>query len=120
MRILVIEDDAQTRRTLERILRGMFHDASIVCVDSAGQAIAHLEQVGDAGMFDLVSSDFNLVGNHTGGDVLDWVRGHLPRLARRFMFVSGNDAARRYGVPYVEKPCDLASFRAAVRALLCL
>lgn len=119
MRVLVIEDDANTRRTLIRALRYIFPGVDPVAAESADQAIRLLQESACQGpAFDLVTSDYNLGGIRTGGDVLDWIQTHLSYLGRRFVFVSGNDAIRLRGVPYLEKPFAFDDFRTAVRSLV--
>jgi len=119
MRALVIEDDASIRRTLIHALRRTFPGVNTIVAESADEAIALLQESACEGpAFDLITSDFNLLGTRTGGDVLDWIQAHLSHLESRFVFVSGNDAIRLRGVPYLEKPFTFDDFRATVRSLV--
>ncbi len=119
MRILVVEDNANISRMLNNMLRRIFPGATTTTVASADEAIAHLRDSACEGpTFDLVTCDYDLVGVRTGGDVLDWVQAHLSHLERRFVFVSGNDAIRQRGVPFLEKPFGFSSFRAVLHEVV--
>lgn len=102
MRVLVVEDDPLLRKVILRVFRKN-HDAEFFAAESARDAITLLQQH----TFDAVVSDFDLTGPSHGGNLLEWIRANMPRLESRFMFLSGNDRARAYGVRYIDKACEL-------------
>lgn len=119
MRVLVIEDSAPLRRAIIGILRRTFPGVDTLAAETADDAIALLEQSACKGpAFDLVISDYNLLGWRTGGDVLDWIQAHLSYLERRFVFLSSDPAIQLRGVPFFDKPCDLDAFRAKLREIV--
>lgn len=109
-RVLHVEDNASIARCTAAVLR---RDAlEVVSVTTAEAAIALLA----IEHFDLVISDYDLAGRGTGADVLAAVRADLDRPP--FLFVSGNDAVRDLGVPWLDKPASAVDLRAAIAALL--
>lgn len=119
MRALVVEDDANVRRSTISILRRTFPGIDTIAAESADEAIGLLEESACEGpAFDLVVSDYNLLGVRTGGDVLDWIQAHLSYLEKRFVFIASDDAIRLRGVPYFDKPCDLNELRATLRQIV--
>lgn len=119
MKVLLIEDNVYLQRTFSRMIR-VFYGASshVQIVDSADGAIqAILDSVIDH-QFDVVISDYNLVGAKTGADVLNWIKEHTPHLERRFLFLSGNPDVKKLHPHWIEKPCDTAQLRAAISAVL--
>jgi CheY-like chemotaxis protein len=119
MRALVVEDDANVRRATISIVRRTFPGVDIIAAESADEAIGLLEESACKGPpFDLIVSDYNLLGTRTGGDVLDWIQAHLSYLEKRFVFLASDDAIRLRGVPFFEKPCDINELRVALRQLV--
>lgn len=119
MRVLVIEDDASVRRALIGALRRVFPGVDTIAAESADEAIMLLRESACEGpAFDLITSDYNLLGARTGGDVLDWIQAHLSHLESRFVFVSGNDAIRLRGVPFLEKPFVFADLREVLHGVV--
>ncbi len=70
-RILVVDDEPLTARTLERMVRHFGHDA--VVAESLDQAVARFSE----SAFDVVLSDMNL-GRWNGFDLLHHVRERAP------------------------------------------
>lgn len=119
MRALVIEDDAAIRRVIITTLRRTFPGINTLGAESADEAIALLQESACEGpAFDLVTCDYDLLGTRNGGDVLDWIQAHLSHLEERFVFVSGNDAIRLRGVPFLEKPFAFDDLRAMLRGVV--
>jgi DNA-binding NarL/FixJ family response regulator len=118
MKTLVIEDEPSIRRALLSFLRRMFPEAELHAVDSADGAIEQLRNALLDKPFDLIISDFNLVGPRTGGDVLEWIHIHATYLVDRFVFLTSDDRARRLHPRFLEKPCDPATLRAAIEATM--
>lgn len=113
MRVLFIEDNENVRRTLLGVLRRTLPGATFDTAESADEAIERLKDSACTGpSYDLVISDYNLVGVCTGGDVLTWIQEHLSYLVSRFVFLtSQTDAVRDRGVPYFDKPFDVSAFK---------
>lgn len=118
MKILLIEDDATIRRAVTRLLRRMFDGALIQAAESADEAIDLIKEATLDRPFDLVISDFNLLGGPTGGDVLEWIREHATYLEPRFVFLTDNETAKAMHKNYVEKPCEAATLRTAIETAL--
>jgi C4-dicarboxylate-specific signal transduction histidine kinase len=113
-RVLVVDDEPQVGRSLQRILSPQ-HD--VVCVESAARALAELER--DPG-YDVVLCDVMLPGM-SGIDFFDELSRRAPRLAARVAFMSGGaftPRAREFfegsSNPKIEKPIDAATLRAVV------
>lgn len=117
MKALIIEDDSNIRRVVIRILRRMFDDVDPWAAETVHEAIGYLCEATVDKPFDLIICDWDLLGTPKGGEVLEWIREHASQLERRFMFLSGNEAAQKLGVKYVEKPCDAVTLHAAIRAV---
>jgi DNA-binding response OmpR family regulator len=118
MKILVIEDEPNLRRTIMRMLRRMFGEVDMHGVDNADEAINQLRDAMLDKPFDLVLSDFNLVGPRTGGDVLEWIHTHASYLVDRFVFLTSDDRARQLHPRYLEKPCEPDVLRALIEATI--
>jgi len=118
MKALIVEDDASIRRAIIRTLRRMFDGIHICAAESADEAIDYLREAVLDRPFDLIISDWDLLGGQTGGDVLEWIREHASQLEPRFMFLSGNEAIQNQRVRFIEKPCDTATLKAAIEATL--
>lgn len=87
MRILLIEDDALVQKAILRFLRNVHPYAITNVVDSAPEAIEHLDKFA----YDYIVSDFDLrIG--TGGDVLRHVRTHFAFYVtcNRFILMTGD------------------------------
>lgn len=118
MKVLIVEDNEQIQRTLGRLLRRQFGDVDLCIADNADLAIEHLTASVLDREFDLVISDWNLVGPRTGGDVLHWIGEHASHLAKRFLFVSSDDAAQGHGVPWLDKGGDITELRTTIQHVL--
>jgi EAL domain-containing protein (putative c-di-GMP-specific phosphodiesterase class I)/signal transduction histidine kinase len=112
-RVLVVDDDADVRKMLVRVLRRAAFE--IVDVDSGRRALAELEN----GRFDVVVSDVHM----PDGDGLDVVRGvRRHDLDLPVILVSGKPdvhsaaTALEYGAfRYITKPIEIESFERVVR-----
>lgn len=116
-RILVIDDETLVLRLIARVLRG--HD--IVCVDTAGAAIALLE---NGERFDAVLCDLNMP-TMTGVDFYEVVLARFPALTRQIAFLSGgslsgrvDDFLKAVSNPRLQKPFDIRDLEALVVTLL--
>jgi signal transduction histidine kinase/CheY-like chemotaxis protein len=87
-RLLVVDDDVLVARTLARLLRG--HSVEVVA--SGRAALERLAAQGSG--FDLVLCDL-MMPELTGMDVYEEVVRRHPRLADRFVFISGGGVTER-------------------------
>ena len=88
-RILVVDDEANIRRALTRLLGQAGYE--VVDVDSGDGARELLEQ--DAG-FDVVLCDL-MMERGSGMDLYGWLEEGRPELARRTLFLSGGGVTAR-------------------------
>lgn len=118
MKVLVIEDNITVRRMIIRLLRRMFDDARVEAAAYADEAITLIMTSTLDRPYDLVISDFNLLGGRTGGDVLAWVREHASYLEPRFLFFTSDDRAAKLHKNYVEKSHDTTELRMTIETML--
>jgi DNA-binding response OmpR family regulator len=116
MKVLVIEDDPMLRRIVIRTLRHLYTDVDVKVAESVDEAIDHLREAVLDKPFDLVTSDYNLLGSRTGADVLEWIREHASFLIPHFLFLSGNDEIWKLHDNCLAKPAGAAELRAAIQA----
>ena len=116
-RILVVDDDRETCRFMDELLRG--DDRHIELAHTPREAMALAER----GAFDLVLSDINLNAELSGLDLLRAFKGADPRL--EVVLISGFgtletaiEAVRAGAFDYVSKPFDIVEVKETVdRAL---
>src|SRR5438552_11105412 len=116
-RILVVDDDRETCRFMDELLRG--DDRHIELAHTRREAMALAER----GAFDLVLSDINLNAELSGLDLLRAFKGADPRL--EVVLISGFgtletaiEAVRAGAFDYVSKPFDIVEVKETVdRAL---
>lgn len=118
MKILYIEDDANLRRAILRGLHRMYDDALIKITDNSDDAIQMIQEATLDKPYDLVISDFNLLGHGTGGDILEWIKEHASYLEPRFLFLTSDMRASEMHYNFVEKPCDSSTLRTAIETVL--
>ena len=116
-RVLVVDDDPAVRAMMMRMLRG--HDTIGAAGGAAAQAILEGEPSIDAIVCDVMMPEISGVELHR------WVSKRLPKLARRFVFVSGGAftvRVREYlaqaGNTLLDKPLDPARFRKVVADII--
>jgi CheY-like chemotaxis protein len=118
MRILVVDDDAVNRQAMELLLEREGHD--VVAVENGLEAIERLGERDTT--FDAVVTDLQMP--RLGGRALyEQLVEERPQLARRFVFVTGDQAreeTRQFldscGQPSVTKPYDLSDLITAIGA----
>lgn len=109
-RILIVDDQPDMLRTMERLLRG---DVEVTVAASGFQAWERIER---GERFDVVLCDIMMPGM-TGLDLFDRVLAHDPAAAATFVFTTGGIAADQEqrlaatGARCLGKPCDLALLR---------
>lgn len=113
LRILLVEDHADTRRLMARLLTGMGH--TVTTAASVGEALAAAEAA--AGEFDLVLSDLGLPDG-SGHDLMRQLRGrwHLRGIALSG-FGMEEDIIQSCAAGFVDhltKPVHLGALQAAI------
>lgn len=116
-RVLVADDDAANRRALSQVLQSQGHE-----VVTASDGVEALEQLASA-RFDAVVVDLQMP-RLGGRGVYEEVQRREPELARRFVFVTGDDVRaasheflQNVPQPTVRKPYEIADLLAAVDAV---
>jgi two-component system, cell cycle sensor histidine kinase and response regulator CckA len=117
-RLLVVDDEAAIRRTMQRLL-GRAHE--VVTAASGEEARAILER---DHAFDLVLCDL-MMPEMSGMDLHAWLAQHDPALAARVVFVTGgaftpraSEYVARVGNLRIEKPFDAANLARLVAELV--
>ena len=113
VRILVVDDGAESARFIEQTLRTAF-----ACeVDVATDGVAALEQLVRV-PYALVVSGMRMA-RMSGPELYFWVREARPALAGHFIFVAERWEGRNLGsrlaqwvVPILEKPCTASELMA--------
>jgi len=116
-RILVVDDDRETCRFMDELLRGA--DRHIELAHTPDEALALAERGG----FDLVVSDINLNAELSGLDLLRAFKRADPRL--EILLISGFgtletaiEAVRAGAFDYVSKPFDIVEVKETVERAL--
>lgn len=119
LRILVVEDDEANRQAMRSLLEREGHE--VVAVENGREAMAQLEP--GSGTFDVVLSDVRMP-LLSGRGLYEQLSERQPELARRFVFVTGDQAreeTRRFleecGQPSVLKPYQLGELMSAIAAV---
>lgn len=99
--VLLLEDEPKIQVAMSRWVKKIFGagNVGIVVADNVDAAIANLA-VHDV---KLIVSDVDVLGNKTGLDFFDYVKSNHPELVDRFIFFTGNSAARDVHYRYVPK-----------------
>ena len=115
LRVLVVDDETAIGRTLAI---GLADEFEVATATSGREAI---ELLADEDRFDVVLCDL-MMPDVSGMDVYERVAERSPRLAARFVFVTGGaftERARAFvehvGAPVLEKPFDLATLSPILR-----
>jgi DNA-binding NarL/FixJ family response regulator len=120
IRALIIEDDRLIQQMLARLLRRTYDTPEFVVVDNADRAITELKNSMFDGHFDLIISDYNLVGPKTGGDVFAWIKEQdEPEWIDRFLFFSATDEIdlRKLHYQVLAKPASVGALRMEILAI---
>jgi DNA-binding NtrC family response regulator len=115
--ILIVEGDLKFREVLCSYLES--ESFFVTCVSNATEALRQMASTD----FDLILTDMVLPG-HTGEDFYNEVERVTPELCRRFIFMTGHEAAprtdnfiRRARAPKLWKPFPLADLLSAVQTM---
>jgi two-component system NtrC family sensor kinase len=118
LRVLVADDDAANRRTLARLLERHGHR-----VEVAGDGVEALERLA-AGPVDAVVLDLRMP-RMDGREAFARIGERWPALARRVVFVTGDDVGAEWGdfvrgtgQPALRKPFEIADLLAALAAVV--
>jgi len=116
-RILVVDDDPETCRLMNELLREP--EREIEMVESPEQALAQLAR----GRFDLVVSDINLNADQNGLDLLRAFKASDPEVEVVLISAFGTletalEAVKAGAFDYVSKPVDIAQVRVVVSRAL--
>ena len=116
LRVLVVDDEASVRVSLQRYLAGKGHD--VETTPSGEDALARLK----ASQYDAVIVDMRMP-DLSGEQLFERLRSNDPAHAERVIFTTGdlvNEQMRRFldgtGRPCVPKPFEFASFEQALPA----
>lgn len=117
LQILVVDDDAGNRDAMQRLLTLEGHQVSV-----AADGLEALERLAQ-GHFDVVVADLNMP-RLGGSGLYEQVREARPELARRFVFITGDDARAvsreflsRVRQPTLTKPYSVTDLVAAVNEI---
>ncbi len=113
-RLLVVEDDLEMWRLIERAVRAASPDAAIHWAADADGARVALERYD----FDAVIADFLLPDSTSGWSVLRLSRALQPRARIAMASALPLRPPGSEGVPFLRKPFDLARCREFVTRLL--
>ncbi len=84
--VLVVDDEPTLVELQRDILEAL--GAVVVGAASGSEAIEHLRRRS----FDLIVTDMRMPGGISGEDLFRWVESNSPEAARRFVFVTGDNA----------------------------
>jgi CheY-like chemotaxis protein len=120
-RVLIVDDDLNVGRTLSLALH---NDHDVTVVTSAQDALETLHAAQGSGGFDAILCDVLMPGM-TGGELLERVRGELPELDRRFIFMTGGlfgggtgELVKQSSNRLLEKPFDLRAVQEALHTVV--
>jgi len=113
--ILVIDDEEDVAETVRRILSACGYRVE-TCYSSEN-ALEWLERE----HFDVVISDLIMPGGMSARDIYEWIKTHIPALARRMILMTGATAGDRaedplpgVEIPVIWKPFNIEELRAVV------
>jgi two-component system NtrC family sensor kinase len=116
LRVLVVDDEASVRVSLQRYLAGKGHEVETTA--SGEDALTRLK----SSLYDAVIVDMRMP-DLSGEQLFERLRSHDPAHAERVIFTTGdlvNDQMRRFldgtGRPCIPKPFEFASFDQALPA----
>ncbi len=109
--ILVADSNDLIKRSMQRILKN--HNVTIV---SSGEDA--IEAVCENPNFDVILSSTRLDGYVDGVQFCKWLTKRFPQLAKKFVFLSAQDAMRHVaeemGVNFVPKPSPVEDLLKAI------
>jgi DNA-binding response OmpR family regulator len=115
--VLIVEDDPNFSDLLRTYLESQ--SFYVTCVGNATEALRHMASTD----FDVILTEMVLRG-HSGEDLYNEVERMTPELCRRFIFMTGHEAAprtdnfiRRSRAPMLWKPFPLVDLLAATQTV---
>ena len=112
-KLLVIEDDADTRMLLEEVFS--MSGCEVETAEDADEAIFKLE---NSSAPDLIFSDLHVPGADGNGEIVSIVRDHLDKDVP-IILMSGADNIRelasKLNVDFIRKPVDISNLMNLVR-----
>lgn len=122
MNVLLIEDDPRLQAATTRTLKHLYpDDCTITTVGAVREALLILDEaikLHGACYFELILSDYNLLGVEKGDAILNWLKQHSPLDADNFIFFTSDEEARQHGARLVLKPASRDELRAAIATTL--
>jgi CheY-like chemotaxis protein len=111
-RMLYIEDNDVLRRAFERL---MSKDYDITALENGQEALDLLQTRDD---FDFIVSDVDMP-YMTGFELYQWVKDQKPKLASRFILMSGleHPEIRKSKVTFLTKPVGSNELESAINSL---
>jgi Na+/proline symporter/signal transduction histidine kinase/CheY-like chemotaxis protein len=114
LRILCVDDDSAILESLQALMRTL--EAGVTIADTYADAINALDRT----LFDVALVDFQLGGDKTGIDLIDWAKTN--NLATDFVVISADNieaakAARKRGAHFLQKPVNPGALRALLETL---
>jgi len=107
-RVLIVDDEEFITSMIQEVLRNDLN-CSVERVNNGLRAVTRLQQAD----FDFVISDVRMP-ELDGFGLYEWLKEHRPRLARHFMFITGdagsqdlNQKLESLGAPVLRKPFSL-------------
>jgi CheY-like chemotaxis protein len=115
MRVLIVDDEQAILRVCQRGLARRHH---VTIADGGRAAVALL--VEDGSRFDVIVCDLGMP-DFDGVELYHYVAEHFPKLARRFVFFTGDSHAaraqqllQRIGNPCLDKPFTPAALERVI------
>jgi len=113
-RVMLVDDEPQVARTMERLLRRDYDITVALCGQDA------IDHIARGARFDAIVSDV-MMPNMTGIELIEELQRVAPDQAQRLIFLSGGvftaqtrERLAEIGVPQLEKPVTVKELRAWV------
>ncbi|NOZ21757.1 MAG: response regulator [Planctomycetes bacterium] len=117
--ILVIDDEQDVAEAVRRILSKLGYHVETSY--SSEDALERLERE----HFDVVISDLIMPGGISARDIYEWIKAHVPKLARRVILMTGATAGDRaekllsgIELPVIWKPFSVEELRNTVAGVM--
>lgn len=109
--VFLLEDEPALQKATTRMIKKILPGAQVVVSDNVDGMIGNLKYLEPK----LIVSDFDVVGNKSGGDFFRYIKQHRPDLVDRFVFFTGNADAQDEGhYRFVSKPATVKDLQEAI------